>query len=612
MYIPRYLLFAGFSSALVFSIAGCKSGAPANTQAQQDQSQIQNPAQDPADVNVAPIPNATQASYQQGAPPAPYAPREGYPPSPNYTAPARRGDRSDRYARDRYRSDQEDNYEAGHSTQDQANYYGDYNNPDYYNNYDNYDQPVEYADQAPPPLPEYDQPPCPGEGYIWTPGYWNYASSEGYYWVPGAWVSAPYQGALWTPGYWSYNRGRYGWHRGFWGRHVGYYGGLDYGHGYDGYGYQGGYWNGDRFDYNRAVNNVNTTVIQNVYNYRVVNQTVNRVSYNGPGGVQVKPRPAEVAAWHEEHNAPMSTQLQHAQQAEQIRQNFAKVNHGRPQVVATPQPLPADRNIKPPAPVPMKRLVPTTNNAKAVQPPRPGQPTGAVTPTVPSGANRNPQPSQPPSSGLGRAVQPATQPHMNGPGNSTTAQGSAQPYRNLPSAAPMTTHPSPEPTAPRRQEQQQPAPVQHAQRQASPQQTQPAQPTREPQHTTPPPRTVPAPQRMEQQQRPATVQQPQRQQPAPERQAPQQHANPAPDRQAPQRANPGPARQAPQQHADRAPDRQAPANPRPAPAQRPEPVPQRPSPVPQQSRPQLPPQSHAQEHRQGPPAKQDEKDKKPH
>jgi hypothetical protein len=25
---------------------------------------------------------------------------------------------------------------------------------------------------APPPIPVYEQPICPGDGYIWTPGYW--------------------------------------------------------------------------------------------------------------------------------------------------------------------------------------------------------------------------------------------------------------------------------------------------------------------------------------------------------------------------------------------------------------------------------------------------------
>src|SRR5437879_12729734 len=51
---------------------------------------------------------------------------------------------------------------------------------------------------APPPLIVYEQPFCPGPGYIWAPGYWSWGP-EGYFWVPGTWVLAPYQGALWTP-----------------------------------------------------------------------------------------------------------------------------------------------------------------------------------------------------------------------------------------------------------------------------------------------------------------------------------------------------------------------------------------------------------------------------
>jgi len=62
--------------------------------------------------------------------------------------------------------------------------------------------PVATAPQPPPALPDYQQPPCPGDGYIWTPGYWNYAST-GYYWVPGVWTRAPYTGALWTPEFWA-------------------------------------------------------------------------------------------------------------------------------------------------------------------------------------------------------------------------------------------------------------------------------------------------------------------------------------------------------------------------------------------------------------------------
>jgi len=58
---------------------------------------------------------------------------------------------------------------------------------------------------GPPPLPVYVQPPVPGEGYLWTPGYWGWSPSDGdYYWVPGTWVLAPRPGYLWTPGYWGF------------------------------------------------------------------------------------------------------------------------------------------------------------------------------------------------------------------------------------------------------------------------------------------------------------------------------------------------------------------------------------------------------------------------
>src|SRR5258708_19530593 len=53
---------------------------------------------------------------------------------------------------------------------------------------------------GPPALPVYAQPACPGDGYIWTPGYWAYGPG-GYYWVPGTWVPAPAPGIPWNPGY---------------------------------------------------------------------------------------------------------------------------------------------------------------------------------------------------------------------------------------------------------------------------------------------------------------------------------------------------------------------------------------------------------------------------
>ena len=193
---------------------------------------------------------------------------------------------------------------------------------------------------GPPPLPVYAQPICPGPGYIWTPGYWAYDPDNGYYWVPGTWVLAPAPGLLWTPGYWGWGGGVFMWHAGYWGPRVGFYGGINYGFGYFGVGYAGGYWRGRSFFYNRAVNNVNVVNVTNVYNRTVVNNvSVSRVSYNGgPGGLGARPSPAESAAAHDRHVEATRLQQQHQQFARQNRAQFASVNHGKPNVVATARP----------------------------------------------------------------------------------------------------------------------------------------------------------------------------------------------------------------------------------------------------------------------------------
>ncbi len=184
---------------------------------------------------------------------------------------------------------------------------------------------------APPILPVYTQPPCPVEGYIWTPGYWAWGD-DGYYWVPGVWVAPPMVGVLWTPGYWGFASGLYVWHPGYWGPHIGFYGGVNYGFGYFGVGYVGGFWAGSVFRYNTAVTAVNTTVIRNVYVDRTVirNVVVNRVSYNGPGGVMARPTPQEQMAIHERHIAPLPMQISHQQAARADRAQYASVNHGLP------------------------------------------------------------------------------------------------------------------------------------------------------------------------------------------------------------------------------------------------------------------------------------------
>ncbi|MDP9169142.1 MAG: hypothetical protein M3N54_00880, partial [Acidobacteriota bacterium] len=311
---PRLYRIGLISTCSLLFVTGCnRTPEPATTE---------NFATDPANGNLA------QAAAQPAQPPAPTYTEpqhsQQYPVSPPPPTQAE-------YSRE---GSQEPNYS-------------------YNTEYAAYDQQTIEAPQPPPPLPEYGQPECPGDNYIWTPGYWSYAPA-GYYWVPGAWVVAPYVNALWTPPYWESYGGRYRWHRGYWGEHIGFYGGINYGFGYTGRGYAGGFWRDGRFNYNRNVNNVNVTRVHNVYNYNIVNYTsVNRISYNGGrGGVEVRPTPPELAVRQEQRSAPVAAQVQHMRQAAENRAQFANVNQGRPQIVvataplATPYRTPAQRPVQ--------------------------------------------------------------------------------------------------------------------------------------------------------------------------------------------------------------------------------------------------------------------------
>ena len=200
---------------------------------------------------------------------------------------------------------------------------------------------------APPVLPVYDQPPCPYDGYIWTPGYWAYDNPDvGYYWVPGAWVPAPQPGFLWTPPYWGWEGGNYLFHAGYWGPHIGYYGGVNYGFGYMGTGFAGGEWRGGHFFYNTAIVHVGGG-FHNVYvNETIVHQTTivneRRVAYSGgPGGIRHDPTPTERTAMNERHIAPTSVQQQHISAAARDPQQRFNANHGRPATVAAARPMTA-------------------------------------------------------------------------------------------------------------------------------------------------------------------------------------------------------------------------------------------------------------------------------
>lgn len=192
---------------------------------------------------------------------------------------------------------------------------------------------------APPPLPVYVQPAIPGPGWIWTPGYWAWGP-YGYYWVPGTWVRPPRIGFLWTPGYWGWADGVYIWHAGYWGPHVGFYGGVNYGFGYIGVGYVGGFWDHDEFHYNRAYNRFGNVHITNVYNKTVVNNVnVTRVSYNGgQGGLTARPTAQEEQFSREAHVRPTALQQRHENAARTNPAMRASTNHGRPAIAATPRP----------------------------------------------------------------------------------------------------------------------------------------------------------------------------------------------------------------------------------------------------------------------------------
>ncbi|HEY6837316.1 MAG TPA: hypothetical protein VI389_01100 [Geobacteraceae bacterium] len=229
----------------------------------------------------------------------------------------------------------------------------------------------------PPPLPVYVQPLCPGPDYIWTPGYWAWDPDYGYYWVPGTWVLAPYPGLLWTPGYWGWYNGAYVWYDGYWGPVVGFYGGINYGFGYNGYGYYGGYWDHGRFYYNRRVNNVDVRRVTTIYTRSIPRSvTTRRVSFNGgQGGVTLRPTAVQQTA-RQRGTAPIAAQTEHIQAARHDPRLRASDNRGRPAIAATPRPgaftapgvVRATRAGAPYKPQPMGRAVTQPHEGRAPMP----------------------------------------------------------------------------------------------------------------------------------------------------------------------------------------------------------------------------------------------------
>ncbi len=333
--------------------------------------------------------------------------------------------------------------------------------------------PVIQADEAPPPLPVYEQPPIPAPGYVWTPGYWGWNNYD-YYWVPGVWVEPAQTGLLWTPGYWAFVGGAYLFHQGYWGQHVGFYGGVNYGYGYNGLGYEGGRWEGNRFLYNTTVNNFGGLHVTNVYSQTVVAAPgAGRASFNGgPGGIALKPTPEQERLTAEAHVRPTQLQVTHARMASMDATQFHANNKGKPAVAATERP----GDLKGPGAVPAKaagsaEVAPEPGAPNPEQKVRPGE--------KPPGDNREaPGAAKPEEKLPGNAAPAEARP----PAGEKPGRPETQPERPQGAAKPEAPKPEAKPT-----DLERPQPPKAMERPEPPRPAQPAPPAHEPPHAQPRP-----------------------------------------------------------------------------------------------------------------------------
>ena len=305
---------------------------------------------------------------------------------------------------------------------------------------------------GPPALPVYAQPICPGPGYLFTPGYWAWNDEGGYYWVPGTWVVAPI-GMLWTPGYWGWGGGFYAWHGGYWGPHIGFYGGINYGFGYGGVGFFGGEWRGGAFFYNRAVVNVDSVHVTNVYNRTVVVNNESHVAFNGgEGGVAAHATAEEESAAREPHQAPLAAQTQHEQAASQNRASFASENHGSPAVAATARPGEFSGHG-----VVAAKAAGAPYHAPAISPKEARVPASAANhSSTPSGSNASSKPFTPPSKSANTSSEHAS----TTPANQSKDKAASEP-KSTPSSEPKAES-APKSSASKPQKQtKQPKPPKH-------------------------------------------------------------------------------------------------------------------------------------------------------
>ncbi|MGH9490770.1 MAG: hypothetical protein ACRD17_09690, partial [Terriglobales bacterium] len=98
---------------------------------------------------------------------------------------------------------------------------------------------------------------------------------------------------------------------------------INYGYGYPGRGYYGGYWRGRHFFYNREVNRVNINIVHNTYIRHITYRNDSRVSYNGGrGGIRLRPTEVERHAY--QHRRFKATEGQRS------HWNQIAARHGQP------------------------------------------------------------------------------------------------------------------------------------------------------------------------------------------------------------------------------------------------------------------------------------------
>ena len=131
------------------------------------------------------------------------------------------------------------------------------------------------------------------------------------------------------------------------------------------------------------------------------NTTINRTSFNGPGGVAAQPTPAERTAAAEQHTPATAAQTQHVHEALRNPQLSAKANGGHPAIAATARPAafsgPGVVGAK--GAPPLKPVTPAAHTPPANAETRPTEPAHPQTPAArPPMANAN-VPHAPPAAG---------------------------------------------------------------------------------------------------------------------------------------------------------------------------------------------------------------------